>query len=310
MSEKTRADLKTDRDNLIKEGAAGSIQPAADNAQRKNEADSAVNILDNRDLLNLREHSSSRSKSYQAGEAVIKNGAIRQAVIETIGSFNSAAFVQLTPQSITAVVTAYSAGENVSPGTIRSYQGSIFRKIGGTVTGSDPYDTFEWEQYSPLLPYYGQLYVADQVYVTNMVVRKQDGSDWKLYRKVKVDPGDPEFIFSDDFATELAGGEWEEEVTLPVFTEPVHEVQELGVSLEVNSDSFHNKNYLLSSGVSSVTLGTGVSSGVKVFFYLKGGSINFSGTITGAGASHTALYIECCALSLGDDQWLITQTVP
>lgn len=303
-TEKTRAQLKAATDALLDNAAAnGSIQPEADGDLREDAAKSAVNILDDRSLLNVREYDASRSKPYQIGEGFFRAGQLRQTVIEHSGAYNAVNSQPLTPAIITSVVTAYSAGDSLANGVVRSYEGLLFIKKNGTATGADPYDTFEFDAFNALLPYYGQQYVANQVYITGMVVRSVIGGATVLLRKVKPTGGSPEFIYSNDLAAELAADEWELELVGSVPTA----VNILATNLTVNSDTFHEKRYVVLSGDYGITLGA-ASSGVRVYFYLKGGSVEFSGTVASLATTHSTLYIECCAISLGVDGWLVTQT--
>lgn len=331
MAERNRTELKTFREDRIKEGPDGSINPELDNEVREAEAESAVNMIENRDLLNLQDYKSNRSKGYQIGEGFFKDGQLRRATFGQSGQYDSGYSQAITLPTITSVVPSYSETEELSAGQVRSFNGMLALKVGATVTGADPYDPYEFTLFNPLLPYYGVLYVQNQVYVTNMVVRRYDGSKWRLFRKVKPSGGSPEYIYSTNFATELANGEWEEEIDGVGAIE--NDLSDLDQRVDVNEVDIQELQDAVLTNLEEVDSGTrnlGVEDylknfyitgscifdlegtfpvGFKVHLYLRAsGQVSFINQ-TGLLADGTKLstpHVECVALHLGGGLWMIT----
>lgn len=309
MAKKSKNDIDVEIDANIKAGADRSITTIKDNALRKNQNASAVNMITNLDLLGLKEHTSSRSENYQQREACIKNGALFQSRSEQSGSFNEYNFIQLTPYNALNVVPVYNPSTSYSAGKIVSYDGLLFRKVGATQTGADPYDNYEFDNTPVLLPYYGFQYVVNRVYITGMVIRATIGGVVKLLRKVKP-AASFDYYYSTNLTTEISAGHWVDEIDISLGM-PIP-IDIVDPTLSIDNDSAHNKVYYVSSGSHTINLGSEVSPGVKFEVYLAGASadITFSAdSLISKSTRFDERYKQCIALKLDETYWLVTHTL-
>ena len=85
MSIKTIAQIKTDADTNVEDNTTKNITPADIRTILKDLADSAINRIDDKALLNLRVYNVGRA--YEVGEASIFTGVLYEAVNATTGTF-------------------------------------------------------------------------------------------------------------------------------------------------------------------------------------------------------------------------------